>query len=117
MQSAALGSLLLVDLLLLPHSKEHRYLESGEQLREGNLQSFRDQFQVENRDISFSPLDIRQKAPVNADLLSKFNLSPAVLLSELPNPISQARQQVSGHDPASSRVGNQLQIVFTQHWC
>jgi hypothetical protein len=84
-------------------------------LRKRDPQPFGHQVQIKDRHISFSALHIRQKTPINTDPFGEFDLRPPVLLSQFANTVSQPDEQVSRHDPASSLVANQLQIVFTQH--
>jgi hypothetical protein len=73
-----------------------------------------DQFQIQDGNVPLPSFHIREKAPVNSDLLGHLRLSPAVLSTQLPDSVSQANEQVFGHEPASWTVVNQLQTVFTQ---
>jgi hypothetical protein len=65
----------------------------------------RDEFEIQDRDIPLSALHVRQETPVNPNSLGHFRLSPTTSFPQFPYPISQASEQILGHEPASWRVG------------
>jgi hypothetical protein len=81
----------------IPAVTMSRCSEPRNKLRKRHFESLRNQLQIQDRNITFPTLDIRQKTPINPYSLGHLDLSPTVLSAQLSNPVSQANEQVFGH--------------------
>lgn len=56
--------------------------DARKHLGKRNLKTLCNQGEIEDRNVSLSPLNISQKTPINADSLRQFHLGPATFRSQ-----------------------------------
>ncbi len=80
------------------HHGGRKGLQLGEQLADRDLQAIRDDFQVQETDVSFTALDIGKVAAVESQYVSHFRLRPAAALAQMSQAFAEIDPDVwTGH--------------------